>query len=272
MRIMDRQSDYSDRVEEKVANNRERLLAVDGGDVLDIDLFANDDEIANAFSRLLDEPRGDVDLVLDVSCVPKRFFFFMIKLALNERRVETLIVTYTQPGSGGYTYEPLAGDPEDVRAIPGFRPGHDDPEMLVVGLGFEPLGLPQLIGEYRDRQRDIEVLLPFPPGQPYSRRIWKSLQTLGLHNENRFVHRVGAMDAFETCRVIENVGARCDRSTPPALAPYGPKPMSLGMCLYALRRQAPVLYTQPRFYHPDYTIGIGESWGYCLKRGRRPTF
>ena len=181
-------------------------------------------------------------------------------------------MAYTQAGAGGYVQEHLAGDPEEVRAIPGFGPVRGEPEMLVVGLGFEALGLPQLIGEYRDREREVEVLLPFPPGQPYSRRVWRSLQSVGLGRGSKLIRRVSAVDAFGALGAIEDVvGPRRGRGAA-ALAPYGPKPMSLGMCLYAIRQEAAVLYTQPCFYHPDYTKGIGESWAYCLKRDGRRTF
>ena len=53
---------------------------------------------------------------------------------------------------------------------------------------------------------------------------------------------------------------------PPALAPYGRKAYIAVNVPYAIKFGSPVFYTQPRIYHPDYTIGIGSSWGYSLKR------
>ena len=272
-RVRDSESHYDTRIAEKVASNRARLESAGVIDEVELGLFARDEEIAEGFWELVHAGRREpVNLVVDISCLPKRFFFLLTKLALRERRIGTLIVAYTQAGPGGYVREPLAGDPEEVRAIPGFGPVRGEPEMLVVGLGFEALGLPQLIGEYRDRERDVEVLLPFPPGQPYSRRVWRSLQSVGLGRGSQLIRRVSAVDAFDTLGAIEDVVGRRRVQGAPALAPYGPKPVSLGMCLYAMKRGAAVLYTQPRFYHPDYTKGIGESWGYCLKRGGRRTF
>ncbi len=270
LRVRDSPSPYTEQVESKVERNRERLGRIGTvSDEVELDLFADDQEIADTLEHLLRHVGLGAQVLLDISCLPKRFFFLMIKLALKMRNIESLLVAYTQAGDAGYTYEHLAGDPEDVKAIPGFAPMEDEPEMLVVGLGFEPLGLSQLIGEYRDRERDIRVLLPFPPGQPYSRRIWRSLLLLGLEGEHA-VRRVSAMDAFESCGAIENIAE--GRDIAPALAPYGPKPVSLGMCLYAIRRGSPVFYTQPRFYHPDYTVGVGACWAYCLKLDGRRTF
>ena len=270
--VRDEPSEYTRRIEGKVTRNRRRLRRVRLTKEIELGLFADDQEIAEAFDMLLGNADSSAHVVLDISCLPKRFFFLMVKLALKRRNVETLIVAYTQARQAGYTYEHLAWDPEVVRAVPGFGPMHGEARMLVVGLGFEPLGLAQLIGEYRDRQRDVRVLLPFPPGQPYSRRVWRSMQAVGLSGEGVSVTRVGAMDAFGCCGAIEDVEGVDGGSRPPALAPYGPKPMSLGMCLYAVKRGAAVLYTQPRFYHPDYTLGVGECWGYCVKMECRRTF
>lgn len=62
------------------------------------------------------------------------------------------------------------------------------------------------------------------------------------------------------------------------LAPYGPKPMSVGMAIYATMTESPVYYTQPKIYHPDYSAGISilngrpEIYTYCLKLGGRNLF
>lgn len=66
-----------------------------------------------------------------------------------------------------------------------------------------------------------------------------------------------------------------------AIAPYGPKTVSLAMCLFALavadagRPRVPVYYAQPLRYAIDYTERVGsvgsspDTNGYCLRlRGR----
>jgi hypothetical protein len=45
------------------------------------------------------------------------------------------------------------------------------------------------------------------------------------------------------------------------LAPFGPKPMSLAMCIYAALTEAQVFYTQPSSYRPDYSVGISQVGG-----------
>ncbi len=50
-----------------------------------------------------------------------------------------------------------------------------------------------------------------------------------------------------------------------SLAPFGPKPHTLGMAMFAIKFDASVWYTQPKVYHPEYSRGIGDSWWYAVK-------
>jgi hypothetical protein len=49
------------------------------------------------------------------------------------------------------------------------------------------------------------------------------------------------------------------------LAPFGPKPHSLGMILFALKHDRALIYSQPKSYNPDFSQGIGETWAYVVK-------
>ena len=69
-----------------------------------------------------------------------------------------------------------------------------------------------------------------------------------------------------------------------AIAPYGPKTVSLAMCLFALavaaagRPRVPVYYAQPCRYALDYTSGIRmrgnapDVTGYCLRLAGRDLY
>ena len=46
---------------------------------------------------------------------------------------------------------------------------------------------------------------------------------------------------------------------PLAFAPFGPKPTSAAMCLYAMQRDSSVHYAQPTVYHPDYSRGVRNN-------------
>ena len=260
--VEDPPSPYTARIQEKIRGHRQQLDQLNSEFVVEsTSLFSTDEEIANLLDKSL-EGGDNVALWLDISSLPKRFFFLLAKLALDSSRVDTLVVTYTQPGPAGYSREPLAEDPDDVRPLPGFAPGAES-SILCVAVGFESLGLPRFIGEYRDRRREVFVIVPFPPGQPYSERIWRSVQRLNLSSAAT-IRRVSATEAYSTFHLLCEL-VPPDPKRPVALAPYGPKPISLGMAMYAMKSSSPVFYTQPRVYHPDYTVGVGRSWGYCLK-------
>lgn len=272
LRVEDEPSKYSEQIEERVEQHRKLLNTAKPEYSETTMLLAPHEQIVRAFETALDGTGSTVDLVLDISCLPKRYFFLMVKLGVREARIRNLIVAYAQPNPAGYTYADLAEDPEPVRAIPGYGPVYEQSKTLVVAVGFEALGLRTLIDDYRDETRTIGVLIPFPPGQPYSRRIWRVLQDVDVGSGQSTVYRVNALDAFGSLLQIEKFVPTTGKDHPPTLAPYGPKPMSLGMCMYALKHDAQVLYTQPRVYHPNYTEGRGRTWGYCVKRDGKRTF
>jgi hypothetical protein len=265
--VRDPDSRFTARIGDKTESHRRTL--VENGAIADaalptVDLFALDDDIEALLINSIGGNSG-VELWLDVTSMPKRFFFLLTKLALRSSQVSTLYVTYAQPAPGRYTFEHLAEDPEIPQPLPGFGPSVAEPEKLVVGIGFESLGLAQLLGEYRDRRREVIYLLPFPPGQPYSRRVWDTVHNIGFPGEHR-LRRVPALDVFGTVRqLVADTTDAGGQLIAAALAPYGPKPVSLGMCLYAIYSNAPCFYTQPRMYHPDYTTGRGPAWAYRLR-------
>ena len=279
LRIDDPPSNHSTAIQAALVLRRDALAAQNVRYTeVGADLLATDQEIADAFCATVADmprPRGPVSLWLDISSMPKRYFFLVLKLALANSDIETVLVTYSQPAPGGYVDAHLAEDPDDLRPLPGYT-SIGEPSTLVVAVGFESLGLPQFLDEYRDKHRRIVVFIPFPPGQPYAQRIWQTVQHLGLSTQGPDSHRVATLDAFETVRQLEAVFAveqaksAHPESVSVALAPYGPKPVSLGMCLFAIERDAAVFYTQPKCYHPAYTRGTGDSWAYLVKfRGNR---
>jgi hypothetical protein len=270
-KVNDPPSRYLIRLREKTELNM-RILTENGitddDDVQSVPLFASDEEIA-ALLRSATGGEGPVELWLDITSMPKRFFFLLVKLALVTSSITSIFVTYAQPAPGRYTREHLSEDPEIPQPLPGFGPSTDETDRLIVAVGFEPLGLSQLLGDYREKKREIFFLVPFPPGQPYSRRVWETIRNIGFPGENR-LRRIPALDAFATIETVRSLVGP-DEGRRLAFAPYGPKPMSLGMCVYAATTGAAVFYTQPRVYHPDYTVGVGSTWAYCLRLLGRDT-
>lgn len=222
-------------------------------------------------------------VVLDITSMPKRWFFPLVRGLMNNASVKTLVVTYTS--AQAYANQ-LSSDPAAVAPLPTF----DEPRVsahydeLVVGVGFAPLGLKDLFSADISK---IRYLFPFPPGPPNFFRNWHFLRALEAEVENphRRAEDRWLMDmydvsgAFEAlCRITQNG----DHTA--ALAPFGPKTLSLAMCLFALaaekagKEPVHVYYTQPRRYAIDYTTGIKLANGvpdiaaYCLRINGRDVY
>lgn len=271
VRIVDPPSSFTERINQKTEIN---WALIDRPNVrrYELPLFASDQGLFETLTQLLTDADHPETVVLDVTCLPKRLFFFYLKLLLRDDSVRNVLVTYTLPGVAGYPASHLSGNPDELRALPGFAPTFE-PTTLVISVGFESLGLPHFLSEYRDRNRRIVLLVPFPPGQPHAQRTWQTLQKLGVRDLGGDTRRIAALDMFDTVRQLraieesETARAAEGSTVSVALAPYGPKPMSVGMALYAIEAGAPVFYTQPKEYHPDYSSGRGDTWAYVIKYG-----
>ena len=148
LRIDDPISNHSSSIQAALVLRRDALAAhnVTYTEV-GADLLATDQEIADAFyATIAETPQRPVSLWLDISSMPKRYFFLVLKLALANSNIETVLVTYSQPEPGGYVDAHLAEDPDDLRPLPGFT-SIVEPSTLVVAVGFESLGLPQFLNE-----------------------------------------------------------------------------------------------------------------------------
>lgn len=211
------------------------------------------------------------NLIIDISTFPKRFFFPIVKLALRNSSIRNLITTYATPQQYPLD-EPLAENFEDWRPLPLFSGNLTDisNEMLIVNVGYLAMGLPEEL-EHGGSNRLIKLIFPFPdsPGSYHKnsyfvRTIEKNIRPERL--ELRYVNTNDVSDAFDHLLALTESG-RHDA----LFAPYGPKPISLAMCIFATLTNSAVYYTQPKTYNPDYSIGIAyvdnvpEIYAYCLR-------
>lgn len=245
------------------------------------DLLADIDTIGEEVAAFL--AISGPNVVLDITSMPKWWFFPAVRMILASDEVKNFIVTYA---SAVKYDDDLSSDLRPLSALPTFgsldgRTNHDE---LIVGIGFAQLGLKDL---YSEDIKRVSYLFPFPPGPPYFGRNWQFLRELETEIENRnikgadrrHVHMYDCPTIFEALKDISNEGMR---ST--ALAPFGPKTMSLAMCLFSLaaeqatRPSVPVFYTQPQRYALHYTDGIKMNDGkpdiqaYCIRVGGRDLY
>jgi hypothetical protein len=192
-----------------------------------------------------------------------------------------VIATYT---SAERYAEILSENIGPLRPLPGFYAddGRTDHDSMIVGIGFEPSPLLPLLQGHRARR--IRLIFPFPPGPPGHRRNWMFVRQIEALTKSEnidppdrvHIHMYDCPQVFDA--LVEMTRNGEDTS---ALAPYGPKTVSLAMCLFSLAAAArgrpgvPVFYAQPMRYALDYSTGIGrrgdapDVTGYCLRiRGR----
>jgi hypothetical protein len=251
---------------------------VENQDILETNLLQDIDSIAELIDGFRDGSSNRV--VLDISSMPKRWFFPILRFLVHDPTVETLIVCYSVAGAYG---DQLSSDPLPLGPLPTFDQPRTSKEYddLIVGVGFAPLGLKDL---FEAEIEKIRYLFPFPPGPPNYFRNWDFLRKLESEVENRNlraedrwqVHTYDVPDAFEALCRVTNSGHRTS-----ALAPLGPKTHSLAMCLFALaveqagKEPSHIYYTQPRRYAIDYSTGTASHNGnpdtkaYCIKLNGR---
>jgi hypothetical protein len=209
----------------------------------------------NTFARRAESAAASV--VLDITSFPKRFFFPILRMLAGSPNVQNLLVTYTSPASYAPDDEPLYEDIEPWRVLPGFWGTGTEGAQWVVSVGFLVESLRLQVGG--DPNARMKLLIPFPAPLSALRRTWESVANLERdHNDGRFEKfRVETLDMSAAFDRIRQLAGNPEK--PLAFAPFGPKPTSAAMCLYAMQRDSSVHYPQPTVYHPEYSRGIRNN-------------
>lgn len=230
-----------------------------------------------ALIRIFLQEVGEQNLIIDITSLPKKVYFFLTKILFKDRSgPRNVIFTYAEPDR--YSDEPLAANPDPWEALPGFRvsPRDETTRSVVVGIGYEPLGLPDLIDSGKFNESQILFLFPFPAQADRVARNWRFIRGIFPNaDSNRLsIIRVDGINIPEVYQTLTSLGERGQHGL--TLAPFGPKPVSLAMALYAARHSTPgaqtgVYYTQPSYYNPHYSSGMRLIDGlpvinaYCVK-------
>lgn len=244
-------------------------------------LLADIDTIRELAEQFIHDSGGRI--VMDVSAMPKYWFFPLTRFLLDSENVTDLAICYS---SAAKYASKLHSNIDPFAPLPTFEndaTSHSEHE-LIVGVGHAPMGIKDIYDE-RNHVR-VRYLFPFPPGPPHVRKNWEFLRKLKeqIGHENRYeakkdrwhVHMYDVPAIFDALSHFSKGGRR-----PVVLAPFGPKTMSLAMCLFALSveevsdEKVAALYTQPKQYALDYTSGIRDVEGrpdiraYLVKTGGR---
>lgn len=208
-------------------------------------------------------------LLVDVSGLPKRYFFPLLREVVAETDFRDIVVSYTPAAHYGKPGEQLSIDPGEFAALPTFGSEEDtsNPERVVVAAGLQFLGLLQILGTSAVQRVKIDTIIPFPTPNDQLRGVRdfvNALTSTNKHNRPRqkAISPIGMWEAYRFLTGIQ------ERRT--WLLPFGPKPISVAMALAAIRHDWPVWYTQPRAYRPDYSYGVSSSpspvsWAWVLR-------
>jgi hypothetical protein len=266
--VIDPLSRFKPIADQRLKERRDTYLA-SGGQVTDIWthlLFARTGELIRMIDSVV--AGSDGNIVLDMTSMPKRFFFPVCRLLLRSNDVKSLVVTYATPVR--YSHAPLAEDFQEWRALPLFTGSTETPEVLIVNVGHLVMGLPDQI-EHGSPRMDVRLLFPFP-NAPESYQLTRQFLRSVEHNLRGAATQIKHVNGMDVSDSFEHICALADQGGKRVLfAPYGPKPTSLAMCIYATLNESPVFYTQPRVYNPEYSHGIrtvngsSQIYAYCLR-------
>ncbi len=271
-------------VDERLADHRTALAAAGYAEdeIVRAPLVADLDMITGIVTGLVET--GSTSLLIDLTSLPKHWFFPLIRAALAEAAIEDIVACYT--AGVGYATT-LSANISPLRVLPSFpgdtaRGRHGS---LIIGIGFEPSGLDTLLA---DQQSDaIRLIFPFPPGPPGHHRNWMFVKYIEeLTSKNQIVPPdLVHIHMYDCPQIFDALCEMTDNGTiSSAIAPYGPKTVSLAMCLFALAAEAakrpaiPVYYAQPLQYALDYTAGaamrgdLPDAVGYCVRLAGRDLY
>ena len=215
------------------------------------------------FHRIVDNTRAVAAnherIVLDITALPKRFFFPILKIILKTPSVVDVLVTYTMAES--YAAGDLHEDIQSPEFLPLFAPDmaadNGQRQGLIVSVGFESSGVIQII-EANDYS-PVTVLFSYPAPPPFFGRNWDFLRNASKSVDPRHLTLKGT-SAIDVAVVFDTLATKVADSEGVCIcAPFGPKPVSLAMALFVIgpgSGQSAITYTQPKHYSPRYSSGV----------------
>jgi hypothetical protein len=234
--------------------------------------YTNDEIIYEYIHQIINVSSGNI--LLDISCFPKKYFFPIIKFILWSDKIDNFIVLNTLPMQYREGY--LSGDFAEWKTIPFFPDMEPETvkDIVLFSVGHMPMADLESLQEIYSSPK-VKLFFPFPGNLQSYKLSWEfvfNIKNSLSNKENIDLNYVNALDPselYDNLIAMTNIEDLPNKKTS-LIAPYGPKPFSLAMAIFASKYDIPVYYTQPRLYYPDYSIGIGEKNGivsvnaYCI--------
>lgn len=205
---------------------------------------------------------------IDISCLTKPYFYFIIKLLKERFRIEKLSVFYTEPKSylfrkGLFNTFHTSSGPLSILEIPGFsgQENRGSKRILVILLGFDG-DISKEINEDVS-PHDTIVVNGFPSYTPKFKDISLIANEKLVSDHNISVVYSRANNPFETYNLLQLIKSKEKDNTFINIAPLGTKPMALGACLFALHNpDVRIVYPLPEKYENKYSDMSWNSWIY----------
>ena len=210
---------------------------------------------------------SDRRIILDLTCMPSYFAFQFIRNIINDEKVSDLLVLYTKPGDYPPEEETLKISPFD-NSKPDFLPFFGKRKQKfekfnwIVGLGFDydSVKNAERIREVIDIEYE-NFIIPFPGYKPeyVIRTMKKNRDLIGVKKDFKYAP---ADNPFRTYNVIKELVKNNKKFI---LSTFGPKPLSLGFCLAAIKFNLPIIHVQATNYNPNFSTGSGNTYLYWIK-------
>lgn len=208
------------------------------------------------------------DVVIDISCIRTPDVFYIFKLLRLMEYRGHITCLYSVPYdyeyvSGDFEYKASMGDLEnyDLAGYGGSYNGNAPDSTYVVFLGFEGSLALKVLEEAEYRNLNFVNGLP-PFYQKYKDiSVTNNASAIKGKAYNSVLY-TPSDNPFETYNMLERIFPNC---TSICISPLGSKPVSLGVCLYALEHEnVRVVYPISESYSPHLTNEVIKTWVYDI--------
>ena len=221
----------------------------------------------NQLNSLKSKINGNLDLLIDVSCIHTPELFTLLKFLRSSCCKERIQVAYSIPFDYDFPGEPFVsyhsyyGDltTKDLIGYGGISDGKAHSQMIVF-LGFEGVLSSKVIEDIQFNDLVLVNNLPsfFPKYKDIS--VINNYETITTHYSK--LRYVPADNPFETYNFLDLILSPTDHA---CVAPLSTKPVALGVCLYALNHESlRVVYPMSEKYNQHSTNKVLRTYLYNI--------
>jgi|GEM_PF-842101 len=241
-------------------------------------LHASDHEVLVDVQAVVDQLHGKV--IVDISTMPKRWFIPLVRELVERPEIHTLVATNSKPQK--YSDDRLATDADSWEPLPGYLHAERraSETTAIIGVGYHTLNLHEFIGENTIGKMSLKLFLPFPSLHPGFRQNWEFVRDVTTAWDGVARPEIVRVPTDDVSLIFDRLiqQSHGGRAESLVMAPFGPKTVSLAMCLLAIARdrinpevETEIGYTQPKAYASDYSSGVAKRDGvpvvnaYCIR-------